>query len=262
MELRMADIRGTEQSNDQAPWDVFDALAYVDHNYRPLRSDDAEIVRLVSEHFSECMGGDFDVPVSGIDVGAGANLYPALTMLPWCGDITLYERSQSNVAWLERQVRSYESNWDEFWDALRRGDLYARVEDPRSRLREVARVKQANLFDLPQGRWGMGTMFFVAESMSALFHEFEEAVRRFAECLVPGAPYAAAFMEGSVGYRVGDAFFPACSVDEEQVRRVLAPHTEGDIRITRIGMPGGALRPGYEGMLVACGRRRVAKNWL
>jgi hypothetical protein len=27
------------------------------------------------------------------------------------------------------------------------------------------------------------------------------------------------------------------------------------VDIRPIGMPGGALRPGYEGMIVACGRR-------
>jgi hypothetical protein len=262
MDLRMADIRGVEQCNNDAPWDIFDPLAYVDHNYRPLRSDDAEIVRLVSDHFHSCLRQECEIPLSGIDVGAGANLYPSLIMLPWCDEITLYERSPANVEWLELQMRGYDSNWDEFWDVLCRAEPYRRIEEPRSRLREAAMVKQANLFDLPQARWGMGTMFFVAESMSTLFSEFEDAVRRFAESLLPGAPYAATFMEGSRGYHVGDEFFPACSVYEQDVRRALEPYTEGEVRIHHIGMPDGALRPGYEGMMVACGRRRIACEWL
>lgn len=37
----------------------------------------------------------------GIDVGTGANLYPCLSMLPFCGEITLWERGEANVAWLQ-----------------------------------------------------------------------------------------------------------------------------------------------------------------
>jgi hypothetical protein len=262
MDLRMADIRGAEQCNNDAPWEGFDPEAYVDHNYSPLRSDDARIVRLVSDHFGSCLRGECDVPLSGIDVGAGANLYPSLIMLPWCDEITLYERSPANVEWLEQQLNGYDPNWDEFWGVLSGVEPYSRIEEPRGRLQEIASVKQANLFDLPQTRWGLGTMFFVAESMSTLFSEFEGAVRRFAECLLPGAPYAATFMEGSRGYRVGEEFFPACSVYERDVRRALDPYTEGEVRIHHIGMPDGALRPGYEGMMVACGRRRTTYGWI
>jgi hypothetical protein len=62
-------------------------------------------------------------------------------------------------------------------------------------------------------------------------------------------------MEGSLGYEVGGHVFPACSVTSKEVRAALAPFTEGNADIRPVGMPGGALRPGYEGMIVACGRR-------
>ncbi|NBM18404.1 SCO2525 family SAM-dependent methyltransferase [Streptomyces sp. GC420] len=246
-----------QELNDEAPWDSFDPLAYVDHNYRRLRDDDAQIIRVVRDYFTDHFSRRNPAgPISGIDVGSGANLYPAFTLLPWCEDITLYERSEANVVWLESQVPSYGANWDEFWDLLSRSEPYARVADPRAALRKVTRVKQGNLFDLPHAGWGIGTMFFVAESMTTSFKEFQGAVERFTGALVPGAPYAAAFMQGSVGYAVGEEFFPACSVDVDQVRETLAPFTDGEVRITPIGMPpGGGLRPGYEGMIVACGRR-------
>lgn len=252
--------------NSQAPWDAFDSAAYVDHNYGSLRSDDARILEIVRKHFADHFRDHFtDGPdgsgerLRGIDVGAGANLYPALSMLPWCGEITLFETSAANVAYLNGQRESYDAHWDQFWAALCEQEVYAqRVADPRAAFRQAVRIERGNLFDLGDhpGTWQVGTMFFVAESLSSSEAEFFLAVERFMRALAPGAPFAAAFMEGSVGYNVGGQEFPACSVTENEVRKSLTPYAEGEnVAITPIGMPGGALREGYEGMIVACGRR-------
>jgi hypothetical protein len=267
MELRSRDATdgeppaAEEKLNADAPWDSFDPAAYIDHNYRHLRSDDEEILHIVRDHFSDHFRSRSQNPaasVHGIDVGAGANLYPALAMLPWCEKITLFERSAANVGYLRGQLPSYDRNWNAFWDVLCKENAYCELpEDPRARFRRIVAVDEGNLFDLDRhrGRWSVGTMFFVAESMSTSYREFETGVERFLRALAPGAPFAAAFMEGSLGYRVGGQDFPACSVGEDEVRSALLPLSDGTVDITPIGMPEGPLRPGYEGMIVACGRR-------
>lgn len=243
--------------NREAPWDAFDSDAYSEHNYRALRPDDRQILEIVRDHFAAHFHSRRpDQPVTGVDVGAGANLYPALAMLPWCREITMFERSAANVAWLRAQVAGYGRNWDEFWDVLLQGDGYPQVPDPRAALRAAAAVQPGDLFQLPSRRWGMGTMFFVAESLSTSHAEFRKAVNSFAEALEPGSPFAAAFMENSEGYQVGDHWFPACAVTEHDVEATLAPYSE-DMEIVRIALPEGqaAVREGYTGMIVACGRR-------
>ena len=248
--------------NSDAPWDAFDPAAYVDHNYGSLRSDDAKILEVVRKHFADHFRDSPDQGgerLRGIDVGPGPNLYPALSMLPWCESITLFERSVANVGYLNRQCASYDQNWDQFWEALCEQEAYSRrVADPRADFRRAVTVEHGDLFDLRDrpGHWQLGTMFFVAESLSNSETEFLLAVERFMRVLEPGAPFAAAFMKRSLGYRVGEHSFPACSVTEVDVRKSLSPYAEGEeVAITPIGMPGGALREGYEGMIVACGRR-------
>jgi hypothetical protein len=272
MDLRSTDIPGDtageepsgpgHELNADVSWDSFDPAAYIDHNYRFLRPDDEEIIRFVRDHFSDhfraARSEKSDEPVRGIDVGAGANLYPALSMLPWCDEITLLERSAANAEYLGKQCEGYDRHWDQFWQVLRKESAYHDLaEHPRTRFRRIVQVKKGNLFDLDglPGHWSMGTMFFVAESMSTSHQEFEQGVERFMRALAPGAPFAAAFMEGSLGYEVGGHVFPACSVTGEEVQAALAPFIEGTVEIRPIGMPGGALRPGYEGMIVACGHR-------
>lgn len=245
--------------NSDAPWDSFDSMAYLSHNYRTLRSDDRQILSLVRDHFGAHFAGrPAGSPLHGIDVGAGTNLYPSLAMLPWCGAVTLFERAEGNVAWLHREVRDYGGNWDEFWAVLREGAAYRAVEDPRARLAGAATVVKGDLFaDLPERRCGIGTMFFVAESMSSAHEEFESAVDRFAGALLPGAPFAVAFMENSLGYDVGDLRFPACQVGADDVLASLRAHAADDLRVSRIEIPGEPLlRDGYTGMLLALGRLR------
>ncbi len=235
--------------NSDAPWDDFDPTAYFSHNYNTLRDDDHFILDLVRDFFVSVGPSR---PVRGIDVGSGPNLYPALAMLPWCHEITLVDHSAQNVAWLEKEVtHGYAPAWDQFWTVLTSRAPYRDIGDPRGRLASSARVQKGNLFELPASEWEMGTMFFVACSISGHHGEFEEAVDRFLRALRPGAPFAMAYMENSKGYEVNGLRFPAVEVGMPEVRRCLATRAT-DLQIERIS--SDSLRPGYTGMMVALGR--------
>ncbi|MCM3922507.1 SCO2525 family SAM-dependent methyltransferase [Frankia sp. AiPs1] len=239
--------------NADFPWDEFDTTSYLRHNYRSLRPDDRQILERVRDFFAGSLpaGG-----ARGLDVGSGPNLYPALAMLPLCRTITLFEPSISNVAWLRDEIGDYGRSWDPFWELLCARSRYRRVGDPRQTLADRVSVQQGSVFELPRRGWDVGTMFFVAESISERPEEFEDAVRRFLEALRAGAPFAAAFMENSDGYDVGGRRFPAVAVEAGYIRRILETAAT-DLRLERIGIGSDVLRAGYTGMIVACGRVRA-----
>lgn len=245
------------QLNAEAPWDAFDPQAYVDRNYKRMIPEDREIISIVRDHFSDHFRVTGDRPVRGIDVGAGANLYPAFCMLPWCDDITLLDRAEPNVRYLQAQRLSYDRDWDAFWHLLCEDGAYAALPgDPRKRFAEATRVEQGDLFalsDRPE-HWSLGTMFFVAESLSTSHEEFRVAVERFLLSLTPGAAFAAAFMEHSEGYVVGDTHFPACDVGWEEIRSAMEAGAD-EFKMFTVGQPN-AVRYGYSSMIVACGFRR------
>ncbi len=255
--------------NSQAPWDSFDSLAYYKHNYRTLREDDRQILAAVRDHFGAHFERRRGRALRGLDVGAGTNLYPALAMLPWCAEITLFERAAGNVAWLRNEVggneagggngTGYGENWDEFWRVLAVHPSYRELDDPRGALRAAARVQQGDLFtDLPEQPFDIGTMFFVAESLSTAHEEFEGAVDKFARALRPGAPFAVAFMENSIGYEVGELVFPACKIVTNDVLESLLRHAADDLTVRRFEVPAAErLRDGYTGMLLALGRLKA-----
>ena len=244
--------------NRHFPWDDFDSHWYLDHNYKVLRDDDRQIIEIVRDFFVTLGLPDHGCK-KGIDVGAGTNLYPALIMLPICDEITLYEYATSNVTWLQREIDSYSPSWDPFWNLLANEPMYKSVNSPREVLAATASVERGSVFDLPELRWDIGTMFFVAESISFDFSEFQAALGSFLRSLRPGAPFAAAFMEKSLGYDVSAHRFPAVAITVDDVENYLEGDTE-DLQIHRIGTTSSPLRCGYEGMILAVGRVRTEYN--
>ncbi|MFJ8540435.1 SCO2525 family SAM-dependent methyltransferase [Streptomyces sp. NPDC093586] len=241
--------------NADAPWSKFDPEVYVDNNYRTPLDVDRLIVRLMRDYFSRCFDGTAPDAVRGVDVGAGANLYPALSMLPWCEKVLLLEYAGPNVEYLKRQAspQGYDTAWDAFWEELREAPAY-RDLDPRARFSEIVQVEHGNLFDLDgQTRWEIGTMFFVADSMSECPEEFQRGVRCFMNALNEGAPFAAAFMKESVGYQVGEHQYPAYRVNEDRVRESLGPFCK-ELEIHDLHH---VVRPGHEGILLALGQRNA-----
>ncbi|MCW2914974.1 MAG: Methyltransferase [Actinomycetia bacterium] len=247
-------------SNSEFPWDDFDSRFYYDHNYRDLRQDDQKIVESVRDFFSELHeNGEIDGRLQGLDVGSGANLYPTFTMLPLCRSITMWEYAASNVEWLERQIPRFGPSWDSFWGLLADDPLYGALEDPRQALADRASVTHDSIFNLPTQQWDIGTMFFVAESLTSEVDEFHTATRSFLQALRPGAPFAAAFMENSTGYLVGDRRFPAVAVSTDDIAECLDGYCSDSPLITRIELDDKPLRDGYSGMILAIGKSNGRK---
>jgi hypothetical protein len=203
-------------------WDDFDPANYHAAHYARLRDDDAQILRLLADWFTQA-----DIPdhAHGVDVGSGANLYPTLSMLPHCRRITLVERGAANRAWLQRQVGDVPASWDPFWTVLTdtQPDVYKALHSPRTALAGRTDVTPGNIYDLPTARWDVGCMFFVAESITTIRSQFQHATRRFVRSLRPGAPFATGFATGSTGYPVGRHTFPAVPIQADHIAEALQP---------------------------------------
>jgi hypothetical protein len=256
---------GREESlrrNREVDWDEFDPSAYWEHNYKTLRNDDQSIIQSVagffSRHFQNAGGIDL---LRGLDVGSGANLYPALGLLPWSGRITLTDLSPGNVDWLGRAAAGIGVDdadgawvWQPFWVEYARFGGYQQLANPRTLLAARHEVRRIDVFDLPRANWDLGTMFFVAESITSYPDEFDVAIESFLRALVPGAPFAAAFMESSIGYVIAGRSFPAVrQVGPEMLERVFARFA-AEVEVNRIDVRAqNPAQDGYEGMIVVTG---------
>jgi len=246
--------------NAEAPWDLFASQDYWRHNYLEVHPEDLEIIERVSNFFIRAFA-DRGRARRAIDVGSGANLYPALLMLPWTDQILLSDFSASNVSWLRHHVLGDGPSWrwQPFWNELDKRQGYGEIGDPRKHLREactsepgLAGVEQRSVFDLPHAQWQLGTMFFVAESITQNRSEFHAAVGCFVGALTPGAPFAATFMAGSTGYPVAGIRYPALPVTPDDVAGHLTSLGVSDLSV-HLNQTEDRVRPGYTGMIVATG---------
>ena len=244
--------------NGDYPWDDFGSEEYFEENYIELRDDDRQIVEIVRNFFVDILAQTpLPAGARGIDVGTGANLYPALTMLPFCSSITLYEYSAANVEWLERQHKmnwpTWDRAWKNFWELLCIEPVYATIPRPKETLSKRVQIVKGNVLEAPaHERWDLGTMFFVAESITGDDGEFQEAMKHFFAMLKPGAPFAMAFMEHSKGYHVGGHKYPATDISLDDVYACL--HARAEIAKIHPVVGDNPLREGYTRMIVAHGR--------
>jgi hypothetical protein len=263
--ISMADAATNALHNADAPWSTFSSHDYWRRNYRELQAEDQEIIRRVCHFFISAFADRLPARRS-IDVGSGTNLYPALLMLPWSEQILLTDFSARNVDWLRRQLADNGAvwSWRTFWNEVHEAVGYNEVDRPRKLLREAiisepgyAGIEQRSVFDLPRSRWDLGTMFFVAESITQDPSEFRAAVAGFVGALKPRAPFATAFMAGSDGYPVADTNFPALPITRDDVWLPLTELGASELSVDML-QTKHRIRDGYAGMIVATG---FAPGW-
>ena len=248
--------------NHDVDWDEFDSQAYWKHNYETLRNDDQSIIQTVagffSRHFRETPGTEL---LRGLDVGSGANLYPALALLPWSGSITLTDPAAPNLDWLRRAAAGIGVEnargdwvWQPFWAEFARFPGYQQLANPRQLLAARHELRRSGVLDLDRAGWDLGTMFFVAESTTSYPEEFRAAAAGFLAALVPGAPFAAGFMVGSIGYQVAGRSYPAVrAVNAEMIESVLG-RLCAELTVITVDVPAqNPEQDGYDGMVVALG---------
>jgi hypothetical protein len=244
-------------SNADYQWGQFDSEAYFQHYYGEPHPDDDRVIKCAVEAMKRAPPVDAELDV--VDIGTGPNLIPLFCALPRAQSLTVWEYAESNVAWLEAEMRRDEMRpqWRHFWDVTREAYSpdYRLGDDPMPMLRAKSSVRQGSIFDLPQRVWDAATMFFCAESITGRLDEFEAACSAYALCVKPGGALAAAFLVRSSGYVVGDRRFPSLALTAETIEKVFAGHVHG-MKTETIGIVEREIRSGYSGFIFLTGIAR------
>jgi hypothetical protein len=238
--------------NADVDWDRWPVEDYLAENYRVLHPCDAAVIAHHAAFYRTLRPGSV---AGAVEFGAGPNLYPLMLAAAVSRRVDAVEAGAANVAYLRRQLRrGPDAAWGPF-HALCRRLLPAVPATPAGALAAV-RVVHGDVRAVPGGSYGLGSMHFVAESVTEDRAEFEALCRVFAACVVPGGPLVAAFMENMPTYRIGRASrWPGCPVDADTVRAVFAPLTE-ELAVTRIDADPTLPDYGDSGMVLMTARTR------
>ena len=238
-------------------WAEFDSEAYFQHYYGEPHPDDDLLIRHAVEamKLAPPLGAELDI----VDVGTGPNLIPFFCALARARQLTAWEYAESNVAWLEAELRTerMRPQWRHFWRTAREayGPGYDLPENPMALLRSKSNVGKGSVFSLPERNWDAATMFFCAESITERQDEFEAACAAFARSVKPGGAMIAAFLVRSAGYIVADRPFPVLCLSADTIETVFSRHAE-NIKAARIGIVEREIRSGYSGFVFLTGIAR------
>ena len=248
---------GAPSGNANYRWSQFDSEAYFQHYYGEPHPDDDLVINCAVEAM-KC-ASPIDAELEVVDVGTGPNLIPLFCALPRARKLTAWEYAESNVAWLEAEMRRDEirSQWRHFWAVTQKAYQpdWILPEDPMPMLRSKTIVRRGSIFDLPSRTWDAATMFFCAESITERQDEFDAACAAYANCVKPGGALVAAFLVRSGGYVVADRPFPVLQLSAEAIEQSVARHAKA-VRAKTIGISEREIRSGYSGFVFITGIAR------
>jgi hypothetical protein len=236
---------------DDFDWDTWPVRDYLAENYLELHAADAAVIDHHSALYRDIAP---DGVHRGLEFGAGPNLYPLMLAAAACRRIDAVERSAANVAYTRGQLADGpDPAWNPFYERCRAANpaLPPSLTDALSRVR----VHHGDAREVTPGRYGLASMNFVAESVTADEAEFTAICRAFVHSVHPGGHLVAAFMENMGHYRIADGpRWPGFPVDSRMVRDVFGPYTVG-LRVERIDPDPELPAWGYSGMVLLRARR-------
>jgi NNMT/PNMT/TEMT family len=233
---------------------TIDPDAYFAHYYEEPHPDDDVALRLACAAIRE---SEPPGPLSCIDVGTGANLYPLFAALPRAASLTAWEYAKPNVDWLKNELASSEMRpqWQHFLQVV--NDSYPAdmrlSADAFTALRTKTTVHQGSIFDLPERAWDVATMFFCAEAVTDKQAEFDRACGCFARCVRVGGALVAAFLLNSKSYVLDGRRYSVMTLTEESLMRTFAGLTT-ELKLQKIGVVEKEVRSGYTGMALLTGK--------
>lgn len=237
--------------NRDVDWNRWPVQTYLEENYRVPHPADLAVIDHHARFYRRLRPGSIG---RSLEFGAGPNLYPLMLAASVSRHIQAVEPSAASVAYLQGQLRNgADRSWSAFYEECRRR-LPTLPPDLNTAL-SIVEVTHAGAAEIGADAYDLGSMHFVAESVTEDLAEFTALCERFAKAVRPGGPLIAAFMENMGRYRLGDgSSWPGVRVDSDIVRAVFARLATG-IEVTRIEADATLPDYGYTGMVLMTARR-------
>lgn len=236
---------------DFSDWQEFDPEEYSRRNYlNAMLPEDQGIIRFVARY----LGDNYSERQlkSVIDVGAGPNLYPALTIAPFVasrGSLILADPVLENRNFLSKAVTRLDE-WSEFIKLLRSiyPSRYNGAFLPKGIL-----VDNVDIYNLPKDSFDCVISFFVAESITDNLDKVRQAMGSLRGSLKSGGVLITAHTTGAIGYFAGlSTSFPATPISIGDIESFYADLSAVCIETVHQDNNYAPMKS-YKGMVIAAG---------
>ena len=248
---------------EEVNWDQFEPDKYIGHNYeQSILEEDIGVLTRLHERTAELTIRRSLGHVANIGHG-GAFYADAIVqdLLADDGQYSLIERARPNLAVMERTISQGLQNndfgvWGKYEDFS--VGLSPRYRGGLRRAFRLSKVVSGSIYELEPDQYDAGFSFHCAESITNKQSQYEQAVETYVRSVKRGRLVVMGFMRGSEGYDTPGHFFPAYSVECDDVTSLLEPMLT-DLEVIPIIAPKGARPPEgpqYTGIGLATGIRR------
>lgn len=252
----------TSLENQASPFRAFPSRPYLEKYYAYVGTENAAMLGAVVDGARR-----LEPPLGRIlEVGGGPSVAPLLALTAACrrapAEVVFADISEGNLAevreWLDDSTRSFDYGpvlaWLERETGVAGVDIVDMLRGARWELAELDWRASP-----PRGwreRFDTVSSHFFAESATPHESEFARLTGHMAAVCAPAAAVFLSFMRRSTGYEIGGRRFPALSVDETTLPRLLRegglPLVAQVVASTPAEQP--PTRSGYDGMVFISGR--------
>ena len=239
-------------------FDTFDPRGYLREYYMTIDHENDQLLRF----FSECYR-DINPRSTLLEFGSGPTLYSLITAAAKVDTIHVSDRLDRNLHEIESWIRGDEEafNWEPF--IQRALELEGKSSVTREDLRRRAGLLRSKLttfcfcdaFSCPPLRgnhfdeYDIVQVNFVPESITSSLVEWEMAVHNIISLLKPHGTLILTALKNAVYYQLQEKKFPAVSIDETVVTRLLRKFGFREEHMLMRTIPSSLPYRGYSGIV-------------
>lgn len=221
--------RGTIHNLDRLPMTTsedfreFSPRQYLSEQYKTIMREEAFILRFLHETYQNFGRKNLSI----IEVGGGPTIYQLISASKYAKEIVFTDFLQKNLegvqAWVHKKPEAF--NWRTHIQLVASLEGQ-RVEKIEKRLRTALRrfllldiLKMGQV--LRKQKFDVVSSHFCADSITNNKRVFSQAVRAIVSLLAPRGILVMSLLKGTTFYDVGRHSFPAYSLDEHEVKKIL-----------------------------------------
>lgn len=203
----------------------FNPRSYLIEYYDHIGQENDRLLSFLSKAYKHIPEG-----AKVLDIGTGPTAYQLIAASEKVREIYCSEFLESNILelnnWLENKPNAFD--WHKFTNKILEleteseqisdSEIEKREKLTRANVKKVLRIDiKKQIPDFLKGRFDVLSVQFVPESITNNRKEYLKVIRNIFSALKPGGFLILSAIKKASSYKVGDSYFPAVNVDENQL---------------------------------------------
>ncbi len=207
----------------------FSPRDYLQEYYAKVGTENQAILDFLHEIYEYIFSNDLKA-AKHLELGGGPGIYQLISLAKYPVEIHFSEYGEANLievkAWLNNHSSQY--NWHDFFEYVLKKENCEEIEQRKALVREkITQVvcgdikKKAPLGSKIKEKYDIVSSHFVAESITDSREKWQKMLKNLLHPLKKDGYFVLGSITGATKYRVGQRYFPAVPVSEDEIYNYL-----------------------------------------